>query len=183
MILTRSRFMHLLPLGEGRFLAIHAVSHLRLTVDADIARILDYFSQPRVMPGDMAPLVEALGYPQDLVLNTVANLMDRGLITDRSPEEELADIAAELSATHGRDPDALLEHYRRTRSEGTLPAWAAGEALGVQALKGGQKRLDILLLGECDIQMEADFLRREGERRGLDLRIAAGFVDDVGLVA
>jgi FkbH-like protein len=183
MILSRSRFVHLLPLGESRFLAIHAVSHLRLTIDGDIARILDYFGRPRVMPEEMAPLVEALGYPQDLVLNTVANLMDRGLITERSPDEELNDIAAELSATHGRDPDALLESYRRTRAEGALPAWAAGEALGVQALKGGQRRLDVILLGECDIQMETDFLRREGERRGLDIRIAAGFVDDVGLVA
>jgi len=183
MILSRSRFVHLLPLGESRFLAIHAVSHLRLTIDGDIARILDYFGRPRTMPEEMAPLVEALGYPQDLVLNTVANLMDRGLITERSPEEELGDIAAELSATHGRDPDDLLQHYRRSRSEGALPAWAAGEALGVSALKGGERRLDILLLGECDIQMEADFLRREGERRGLDLRIAAGFVDDVSLAA
>ncbi len=183
MILSRSRFVHLLPLGESRFLAIHAVSHLRLTIDGDIARILDYFGRPRTMPEDMAPLVEALGYPQDLVLNTVANLMDRGLITERSPEEELSDIATELSATHGRDPDDLLQRYRRSRSEGALPAWAAGEALGVSALKGGAQRLDILLLGECDIQMEADFLRKEGERRGLDLRIAAGFVDDVSLAA
>ena len=92
MILARSRFVHLLPLGKSRFLAVHAVSHLRLTIDGDIARILDYFGRPRVMPEEMAPLVEALGYPQDAVLNTVANLMDRGLITDRSPEEELADI-------------------------------------------------------------------------------------------
>lgn len=179
MFLQRSRFLHMLPLSEGRFLAIHAVSHLRLTVDAEIAAIVDYFATPRKMPEEMAPLVAALGYPQEMVLNTVANLMDRGLITDKSPDGEMAEIAETLSATHGRDPDDLLEQYRRRRSEGALPAWAAGSALGLGALKGGGKRLDVLLFGECDIQMEADFLRREGEARGLDLRVAASFVDDI----
>ncbi len=183
MQLTRSRFVHLLPLGDTRFLAVHAVSHLRLTIDADVARIIEYFATPRAMPDEMAPLVALLGYPQDVVVNTVGNLMERGLITQLSPDEEMTEVADSLSATHGRDPDALLEHYRRTRSEGALPAWAAGEALGLDALKGAERRLDILLLGECDIQMESDFLRKEGVRRGLDLRIAASFVDDVNFVA
>ena len=183
LILRQSRFLHLLPLGTGRFLAVHAISHLRLTIDAEIALILDYFALPRQMPADLADLVAQLGYDQDVVLNTVANLLERGLITDTTPEVELADVAGALSDTHGRDPDALLEHYRRTRTEGALPAWAAGEAMGVSALTGAEKRLDILLFGECDIQMEADFLRKEGVRRGLDLRIASGFVDDVSLAA
>ena len=183
MILNRSRFLHIVPLDSDRRLAVHAISHLRLTIDAEIDGILDYFSRPRQMPEDMAPLVESLGLPLDTVLNTVAALMDRGLITDRSPEEELQDIADALSPTHGRDPDALLEQFRRVRQEGAHPSWATGEALGVAALKGDGRRLDLLLFGECDIQMETDFLRREGARRGLDLRIATGFADDVSLAA
>ena len=181
MILTKSRFLHLLPLSQGRFLLVHAISHLRLTIDGEIAAILDYFTTPRTMPQDLAPLVAQLGHSQDTVLDTVGNLLERGLITDRSPDDELADVAGTLSDTHGRDPEALLEHYRRSRSEGALPAWAAGEALGVHALAGSSKRMDVLLLGECDIQMEADFLRKEGTRRGLDIRIASGFVDDISL--
>ena len=183
MILTRSQFVHLLPLGPGRFLAVHGISHLRLTIDAEIGAILGYFEIPRQMPGDLAALVAQLGHSQDTVLNTVANLLDRGLITDKSPEAELSEMAEALAGTHGRDPEALLEHYRRTRSEGALPAWAAGEAMGISALTGAEQRLDILLLGECDIQMEADFLRKAGMSRGLDLRIASGFVDDLSLVA
>ena len=183
MILNRSRFLHIVPLDADRRLAVHAISHLRLTIDAEIDGILDYFSRPRRMPDEMAPLVEQLGLPLDTVLNTVAALMDRGLITDRSPEEELQDIADALSPTHGRDPDALLEQFRRARQEGAHPSWATGEALGVDALKGEGRRLDLLLFGECDIQMETDFLRREGARRGLDLRIATGFADDVSLAA
>ena len=84
MILNRSRFLHIVPLDADRRLAVHAISHLRLTIDAEIDGILHYFSRPRQMPEDMAPLVEALGLPLDTVLNTVAALMDRGLITDHA---------------------------------------------------------------------------------------------------
>jgi hypothetical protein len=38
-----------------------------------------------------------------------------------------------------------------------------------------------MLLGDCDIQMEADFLRREAARRGIDLHVSATFPDDIGL--
>ena len=35
------------------------------------------------------------------------------------------------------------------------------------------------LLGDCDLQMEAEFLELEGRARGFDLRIGATFPDDV----
>ncbi len=37
----------------------------------------------------------------------------------------------------------------------------------------------MLLFGDCDIQMESDFLRREAAGRGIDLRVAATFPDDL----
>ena len=46
---------------------------------------------------------------------------------------------------------------------------------------GGQT-LDVILLGDCDIQMEADFLRREAARRGIELRVSATFPDDIRFV-
>jgi FkbH-like protein len=49
----------------------------------------------------------------------------------------------------------------------------------VSDLSGANKRVDVLLFGDCDIQMEADFLRREAAARGIDLRVSATFPDDV----
>jgi hypothetical protein len=43
--------------------------------------------------------------------------------------------------------------------------------------------LSVLMFGDCDLQMEADFLRQEGRARGFDLRIAATFPDDVRFAA
>jgi len=183
MILRKSRFVHQLPVGADRVLIVHAISHLRLPVDAAVARLVDQFERPRDLADDADDLAKLLGCDRALLEGCINTLVERGVLTDRSPEEELAEIAAKLSATHGRDPIELLERYRRELKEGSAPYWAAGTAQGVSDLGGTKKRLDVILYGECDIHMEADFLRREAARRGVDLRVAATFPDDFVLAS
>jgi FkbH-like protein len=178
MILRKSRFVHQLPVGPDRVLLVHAISHLRLPVDGAVARLVECFEQPRVMPADVDALSKLMGCDRAILEGCVNTLLERGVLTERSPEEELADIAAALSPTHGRDPVELLERYRRELKEGAAPYWAAGTAQGLADFGGAKKRLDVILLGECDIHMEVDFLRREAARRGIDLRVAATFPDD-----
>lgn len=183
MILVKSAFAHLLPVGPDRVLAVHAISGLRVTITEEVAKILDYFAIPRRMPDEMAPLLAALGQPLDPVLNAVADLMDRGLISDASAEVEVARAAEALSATHGRDPEALFDAYRRQAAEGAMTGWAASRAAGLADLTKTGKPLTVLLFGECDIQMETDFLRQEGKARGLDLTVATAFADDPDFAA
>jgi FkbH-like protein len=183
MILRKSRFVHQLPVGADRVLIVHAISHLRLPVDAAVARVVDCFEQPRVLPDGYDGLAALAGCGRAALEGCVNTLVERGVLTERSPEEELADIAAKLSPTHGRDPTELLERYRRELKEGSAPYWAAGSAQGLADFGGARKRLDVILYGECDIHMEADFLRREGARRGIDLRVAATFPDDFAFAA
>ena len=54
MILRRSRFIHQMPVGAGRFLIVHAISQTRLSVDRDINILLDYFAEPRKIPARKA---------------------------------------------------------------------------------------------------------------------------------
>jgi FkbH-like protein len=178
MILRKSRFVHELPVGTDRVLLVHAVSHLRLAVDAAVAKLVEHFERPRRLPDEGDDLAGLMGCDRAMLDGCIATLRERGVLTERSPEEELADIAAKLSDTHGRDPVALLERYRRELKEGSAPYWAAGTAHGLGDFGSANKRLDVILYGECDIHMEADFLRREAARRGLDLRVAATFPDD-----
>jgi FkbH-like protein len=178
MILRKSRFVHQLPVGPDRVLLVHAISHLRLAVDPAVARVVDCFEQPRSLPDGYDGLATLMGCDRAVLEGCVKTLVERGVLTERSPEEELADIAEKLSATYGRDPIELLERYRRELKEGSAPYWAAGTAQGLSDLGGAKKRLDVILFGECDIHMEADFLRREAARRGVDLRVAATFPDD-----
>src|SRR6202161_4047534 len=186
MILRRSRFVHLLPVGPGRTLVVHAISHRRLPADSEISVLLDYFSEARRVPEDceaMVPLLATPGDPQeglrDAIERTVMELKSRGILTEMTPEDELAAIGAELSAKHGRNPEEMLEHYRRKLKEGGAAYWAVGASYGVEDFGGTHWRVDALLFGDCDIQMEADFLRREAARRGIDLHVAATFPDDV----
>jgi FkbH-like protein len=190
MILRRSRFVHLLPVGPDRTLVVHAISHMRLPADREITVLLEYFSQTRRIPEDCDALASLLAKPteqpaslREAIERTVIELQSRQILTDMTPEEELAAIGAELSVKHGRDPAEMLESYRRKLKEGVGDYWAVGASYGLDDFRGERKRVDALLFGDCDIQMEADFLRKEAARRGIDLHVAATFPDDVRFAA
>jgi FkbH-like protein len=162
MLLRLSSFVHLLPVGQDRVLILHAVNQLRLVVDRELAQMLQVFAQPQTTPdGAFQALVE------------------RGVLTDQSADDELAAWSRELGAHHGRDPVERLERLRREAKEGGESYWSTGPALTLADVNGARPRLDVLLFGDCDIQMESDFLRREAAARGLDLRVAATFPDDL----
>jgi FkbH-like protein len=167
MLLRLSRFAHMIPIAEGRVLIVDAISHVRLAVDADLAALIAGFATPQDVTG---------AHPAG---RAIAALVDRGVLTRLTSEEELAEVSAVLAPYHGRDPDALLQKFRREAKEGGEPYWAAARALGVADLDDQRPRVDIVLLGDCDVHMESDFLRREAAARGLDLRVAATFPDDV----
>ena len=190
MILRRSRFVHLLPVGPGRTLLVHAISQMRLPADRDITVLLEYFSQGRRVPEDCGALAALLAKPTDdpaalreAIERTVLELKSRQILTELTAEEELAAIGAELSEKHGRDPAEMLESYRRKSKEGGRAYWAVGASYGFSDFNGTRKRVDALLFGDCDIQMEADFLRQEAGRRGIDLHVAATFPDDIRFAA
>jgi FkbH-like protein len=168
MILRLSRFVHLLPVGEARVLVIHAVSHLRLVADPELARMIAFFATPRELPAGAGAF---------------AALIERGILTDKTPEEELAAVGAELAAHHGRDPAQMLERHRRAAKEGGESYWAAGAALSPADVAAHGTRLDLVLFGDCDVHMEADFLRREAGQRNFDLRVAAAFPDDLAFAS
>jgi FkbH-like protein len=186
MILRRSRFVHLLPVGQGRTLIVHAISHTRLPADGEVTAILEYFSEPRRIPEDCdaiaALLAKSAGGQDGLreaIERTVLELKSRQILTEMTAEEELAAIGHELSAKHGRDPAEMLESYRRKLKQGAADYWAVGSAYGLADFSGTRRRVDAVLFGDCDIQMEADFLRKEAAKRGIDLHVAATFPDDL----
>ena len=185
MLVRRSAYAHLSRLGGGRVLALHAITGLRLVVDEEVAAILDWFADsPRDMPGDLAALPVGRGFDPDTLAGCLAALMERGLLTDKDAQAEADETAATLNALHGRDPGEALDQLRRARKDGAHAYWSVTQAQGTADLARPMRwRLDVLLFGDCDLQMEADFLRREGVRRGVAIRVAASFPDDLRLAA
>src|ERR1700735_1740459 len=189
MILRRSRFIHQLPVGKDRSLIVHAISQMRLPANGEISALLDYFAEPRRIPGDCEAMMalfpdarDKLTNLRDVVERTVLDLLARQILTEKTPEEELATVGAELAPRHGRDPAEMLERYRRSMKEGAASYWAVGASYGLNDFGAGGQTLDAILLGDCDIQMEADFLRREAARRGFDLHVSTTFADDIRLL-
>src|ERR1700722_10920961 len=117
MLLRLSRFVHLLPVGDGRVLVVDAVSHGRLTVNDQVAAIIRDFSTPRQL--EHPPPTDSL----------VAALLARGILTEKPPEEELSHVTGLLSPYLGRDPEVLLEQYRLKAKQGVDAYFAASVAL------------------------------------------------------
>jgi hypothetical protein len=157
----RRQIKHQLPVGRGRLLLVHAVSQLRLTVDTEVGGVIDFLAEPRDLPKDYDALAAFVFYGRETLEGCVKSLVERGILTEKSGAEELAEVSEKLGATHGRDPLELLERFRRELKEGAESYWAAGAAYGLSDLKGEKKRVGVVLLGDCDLQMESNFLRRE----------------------
>ena len=181
MSLRRSQFVHLLPLSGDTALAIHAISQQRLPVTAEVALLIRCFEAPLDLDIALPGLAAELGHDQATVRACTLMLLDRGVLTDHSAEDERAAIARELTALHGRDPAEALDRYRRAHAEGSHPYWSVQAPRGIDEAGRLQRRLDLLLFGDCDVQMETDFLRREAVGRGIDLRVVASFIDDLRL--
>ena len=160
---------------------IHAVTQLRLTVTAEVARLLGWFDEPLDAEAALPHLAATLGFEEPAVQACIASLLERGLLTSRSAEAERADVQQDLAAVHGRDPTVLLDRYRRANAEGSHPYWAVAVPQGIEAACSPLQRIDVLLFGDCDVQIETDFLRQEAKRRGVDLRVAAAFANDFDL--
>jgi FkbH-like protein len=182
MILRRSQFVHVVRMNHERALALHALTHLRLGIDEEVARIIAWFDQPRELPQGFDELSNHVGYDRQTLAGCLASLLERGVLTEKTPEEELAETVSTLAETNGRDPGEMLEKFRRAKQEGVQPYWAVSTARGVAEFDDRRRRLNVVLLGDCDLQMEADFLTQEGNDRGLDLRISATFPDDTRFV-
>jgi FkbH-like protein len=182
-VLRRSGFVHLLDLGPTRVLAVHAVTQMRITVTPAVARLIRFFDEPHGLETALPQLQIALGADAATIRSCATSLLDRGILTDRADDDETTDTINALTDTHGRDPADLLDQYRRKQMEGAHPYWSVEAPHALADAHHLHRRVDILLLGDCDVQMETGFLRQEAASRGIDLRAAASFAADTGLVA
>jgi FkbH-like protein len=184
MLIRKSSYIHLTPLGGDRVLVVHAITQLRLVIDPDVARIIEWFDTPRAMPDEMPALRARHSFDIDTMAGALASLMERDILTSSDVAQEQAAVADKLGVLHGRDPGEALDQWRRAAGEGSHDYWSVTQALKTEDLgKTAKHRWDVLLFGDCELQMEADFLRQEAGRRGVDLRVGTSFPDDLRLAA
>jgi HAD superfamily phosphatase (TIGR01681 family) len=168
-----SRYVHLTPVGDDRTLVLHAVSQLRLVVDAEVAKILSWFA------GGLANAPVGPGMAPNILAGCLATLMEQGVLTALAPDEEAATVSAQLSSLYDRDPGAALDAVRRAAKTGADPYWSVRTAAGAGDLALEADARTVLFFGDCDLQMEADFLRAAATARGRGVIVVTAFPDDV----
>lgn len=181
--LRRSAFVHLIELAGGTTLVVHAISQLRLTIARDVAAVIQAFETARDPAAVTYDLAHTPGADPAAIDAWIMLLRDHDILTASSPRDEAAAVAGDLLSIHGRDPNAALDRLRRGKLQGAHPYWSVTAPRTLNEAREFRHRLDVLLLGDCDVQLEADFLRQEAASRGIDLRVAASFTADVGLAA
>lgn len=178
MILRQSSFVHLLPLGDGSTLAIHAVTQSRVPLAAVVVRIASFFATSAALDAAIPSLAASLDSDQATIRGCILMLLDRGILTADTASAETAAITHSL---RGHDPAAALDRHRRAAVEGSHPYWSVEAPRDLADITAFRHRVDVLLFGDCDVQMETDFLRREAATRAIDLRPAASFAHDTAL--
>src|SRR5580692_7434470 len=154
MRLRKSSFVHQIAVGSNSVLLVHAISQQKLKVDDELARLMTYFSEGREFPGAFAEVRKLLPYDDQIIAGTISALHERDFLTEKG----------ELK-------------------EGTRDYWSVRASQTIPDVGRAKPRLDLILFGDCDVHMEADFLRQEAERRGYDLRVAATAPDDFAFAA
>ena len=95
----------------------------------------------------------------------ISTLVERGFLVEGGAAAEIEQTAAKLGATYAPRSRRVARSLPPRIEEGAAAYSSAGAARTIGELAHEPKqRVDILLLGDCDIQMEADFLRREPRR-------------------
>src|SRR6185312_4551060 len=138
MLLRLSRFVHLLPLGDNRVLVVDAISHVRLAVNEEAAKIIRDFETPRQVPPPEAG-------------SLLAGLMERGVFTEKTPEEERDHVVSLIAPYQGRDPTEMLDRFRRSKREGVEAYFSTSVALTPEDLTGKGQKVELLLFGDCDV--------------------------------
>ena len=85
MLIRRSTYVHLTPLGGGRVLIVHAMSQLRLVIDAEVAGIIAWFDQPRLqrVASTAAHWTREALYPSPVVEDPALDFMGTRRIVGR----------------------------------------------------------------------------------------------------
>src|SRR3984957_17249604 len=97
--LRRSKFVHTLQLASGRALGVPALSQLRLPVDAEIVPLMSWFDRERTFPDSFPALTQLMGYDAQTVAGCLAALVERGVLTEKTEEQEIAEATGTWGET------------------------------------------------------------------------------------
>lgn len=162
-----------MPLGGDRAFVGHALRGTQLFCDGAAGRLLQALDEPRTLL-ELEAALEGHDYPADSarVAVIVDELRGRGLLTEQTPEQEIAEARRWALETQARSVEQGMR--QRMRAElAPVERWSGAAA--------AESRRAVVL-GWCTAEALAPALREEARARGVELGVVTGFESDFQLV-
>lgn len=178
MKLHLSRFVLCIELAGDRVVLIDALRGDRLVLSSDAAAIAQAFAGGCEVTAAVAALAGNTGLEPEVLNGAIAALLERQVLVT-SPEASEGEARALLHA-YARDP---VSQATADRELDRGDYWAVRHARRPGDLAAGsrqQRRLHVLLVGDCDVHLEADFLEAEALARSIALSVTTGGVEQAG---
>jgi FkbH-like protein len=171
---VRSQFLEVLPLDTGNFLCLQTLVQARLVVKPEVLAILDAFAAPRRLGDVIDEFVRDRRGASDRLHHVVTAFVQNRMLFAGTHDEERTQYLAVLSQWYGRDPETARQAARRFTSQ-AVPRFAAPVARDLDSFVPAGRRLDVVMVGLCDVQIEMDVLRETAREFGIDLHPVATF--------
>lgn len=172
--LIRSRYLLVVPLDTGSFLCVQALQQTRAVLKREVVDLIDSFAERRRVGDWLAEYCDPRGVDRQKALHAVRTLLELKMLFPGSPETEERTYTDLLSQLFGRDPETARLAAQRWASQ-QVPRFAAPEARDLASFAPQPRRLDVVLVGLCEVQIGMDVLRAEARAAGIDLRLVPTF--------
>ncbi|MCU0971650.1 MAG: HAD-IIIC family phosphatase [Gammaproteobacteria bacterium] len=179
--LVRSGYVAVLPLDTGSFLCAHGLLQTRVVLNADVAALLELFARPRVVREALEQHEAAGGVSAEKALPAVRGLLEQRMLFAGTAEAEARKLSELLSQFFGRDPEAARVGQMKFTSF-ALPRFSAPVPRDLASFAPLPRRLDVVMIGLCDVQIGLDVLRGEAREQGIDLRPLPIFANAVDVL-
>jgi FkbH-like protein len=178
---VRSRYLQILPLDTGSFLCVQTLQQARAVLLPEVLELLNSFETPRRVGEWVTAYSTERGLSEEKVLQCVRGLLDAKMLYAGTPEAEERTYSALLSQLFGRDPETARLASLRWASQ-QVPRFAAPAPRDLESFAPLGRKLDVVLIGLCEVQVGMDVLRSEARLAGLDLHLIPTFESTIEML-
>ena len=181
-MVARSRYLQRVMLASGAVLSVHAFTRTRMVLTRELSTLLDAFDGAQPFARWIERCVTLQAVAVDTARACLLELARQGVLFAGTSQQEEAHYSGWLSEYFDRDPGGP-SRWSRDTTHGATWCYAIEVPRDATSFAPLRHSARVVLLGACDLQMEADILRAEARAHDLDLDVTVTLEGDVELVA
>jgi len=180
--LTRSQFVHVLPVGNGAFICVHGLERNRLVLREEVVSVLDEFTASRNLE-EWLRETSLNGRDPAVLRQCVSELLEANFLFAGSPAEERQKYTDLAAALFGSAPGAAKKFWDERWSPKNMDRYGAVTVpRDLRSFAPVERTINAVLIGFCDVHFGMDILRDQARRCGIKLVAIPTFEHDVRVV-